>query len=81
MQVVTEKQWKELRRLAVAREMTVQEYIRFNILPDYLYKTEVTRKLLKELPSIELPTHSGTAEPVRLHEEGNPHADTQANRP
>lgn len=80
MQVVTEKQWKELRRLAVAREMTIQEYIRFNILPDFLFKVETTKKILKELPSIEL-APPGTSEPVRLHEENNPHSDTQANRP
>ncbi len=70
MQVVTNKQWKELRKLAVAREMTVQEYIRFNILPDYLYKVETTKRILKSIPQIETP----------LPEEGSPHVDTQANR-
>lgn len=67
MQVVTEKQWKELRRLAVAREMTVQEYIRFNILPDYLYKVETTKKILASLPQAETPQN------------GNPHQETKAN--
>jgi hypothetical protein len=71
MQVVTDKQWKELRKLAIAREMTVQDYIRFNILPDYLYKVATTKRLLKSIPQIESPT---------LPEEGSPHADTQANR-
>lgn len=78
MQVITEKQWKELRKLAVAREMTVQEYIRFNILPDFLYKVETTKKILEGIPPLETPP-AGTDEPVRLQDQGNPHENTRAN--